>query len=129
MSHRTDTQMKFDFKLLDALPVKVANLANDSRKVQVGDTFLAYPGERGDEVRTGFPSRDWCPGPVGWTCVQVRATDASVCEGSERGIRGGGVSGLPVGIHDDEWGCVRGSVRLFGLGFEGIRSDAGPFFA
>lgn len=48
MSHLADTQMKFDFKLLDALPVKVTNLANDSRKVQAGDTFLAYPGERVD---------------------------------------------------------------------------------
>ena len=43
-----DMQMKFDFKLLDALPVKVSNLANDSRQVQPGDTFLAYPGERVD---------------------------------------------------------------------------------
>ena len=48
MSQLTDTQMKFDFKLLDALPVKVTNLANDSRQVQAGDTFLAYPGERVD---------------------------------------------------------------------------------
>lgn len=43
-----DMQMKFDFKLLDALPVKVSNLANDSRQVKPGDTFLAYPGERVD---------------------------------------------------------------------------------
>jgi len=54
MSHLTDTQLKFDFKLLDALPVKVTNLANDSRKVQAGDTFLAYPGERVDG-RTFIP--------------------------------------------------------------------------
>ncbi len=48
MSHCNDSQMKFDFKLLDVLPVKVTNLTNDSRKVQTGDTFLAYPGERVD---------------------------------------------------------------------------------
>ena len=54
MSQLTDAQMKFDFNLLDALPVKVSNLANDSRQVQVGDTFLAYPGEHGDG-RTYIP--------------------------------------------------------------------------
>jgi len=49
-----ETQLQFDFKLLDALPVKVTNLANDSRQVQAGDTFLAYPGERIDG-RTYIP--------------------------------------------------------------------------
>ena len=37
-------QSRFEFNLLDALPVAVTNLVNDSRQVQAGDTFLAYPG-------------------------------------------------------------------------------------
>lgn len=41
-------QLGFDFNLLDALPVRVSNLANDSRHMQAGDTFLAYPGARQD---------------------------------------------------------------------------------
>lgn len=41
-------QLQFDFNLLDALPVKVANLANDSRQLKAGDTFVAYPGEQAD---------------------------------------------------------------------------------
>lgn len=43
-----DGQLGFDFNLLDALPVAVTNLANDSRQVSAGDTFLAYPGTRAD---------------------------------------------------------------------------------
>lgn len=43
-----DAQRQFDFNLLDALPVAVTNLANDSRTVKAGDTFLAYPGAHSD---------------------------------------------------------------------------------
>ena len=38
-------QSGFEFNLVDALPVPVTNLVNDSRLVKAGDTFLAYPGE------------------------------------------------------------------------------------
>ncbi len=41
-------QSRFEFNLVDALPVPVTNLVNDSRRVSAGDTFLAYPGERQD---------------------------------------------------------------------------------
>lgn len=41
-------QSRFEFNLVDALPVPVTNLVNDSRLVTAGDTFLAYPGERQD---------------------------------------------------------------------------------
>ena len=41
-------QSRFDFNLVDALPVPVTNLVNDSRQVQAGDTFLAYPGMHQD---------------------------------------------------------------------------------
>lgn len=44
----TDTQLRFEFRLLDALPVRVKRITNDSRKVQPGDVFLAYPGEHAD---------------------------------------------------------------------------------
>ena len=37
-------QSRFEFNLLDVLPQPVTNLEIDSRKVQAGDTFLAYPG-------------------------------------------------------------------------------------
>lgn len=43
-----NAQLHFDFNLLDALPVKVANLANDSRQLKAGDTFVAYRGEQVD---------------------------------------------------------------------------------
>ena len=41
-------QSRFEFNLLDALPAPVTNLVNDSRQVQAGDTFLAYPGVHQD---------------------------------------------------------------------------------
>ena len=41
-------QSSFKFKLVDVLPVPVTNLVNDSRQVQAGDTFLAYPGAHRD---------------------------------------------------------------------------------
>lgn len=41
-------QFEFDFSLLDALAVKVGSLAIDSRCVQAGDVFLAYPGDQAD---------------------------------------------------------------------------------
>ena len=44
----SSTQLAFDFSLLDALPMKVARLAIDSRRVRPGDVFLAYPGEQAD---------------------------------------------------------------------------------
>ena len=43
-----NAQSQFDFNLLDALPLEVTHLANDSRQVKAGDTFLAYPGMRLD---------------------------------------------------------------------------------
>jgi UDP-N-acetylmuramoyl-L-alanyl-D-glutamate--2,6-diaminopimelate ligase len=45
---RPSPQLGFDFGLLDALPVKVKNIAIDSRLVAPGDVFLAYPGEHTD---------------------------------------------------------------------------------
>lgn len=42
------SQLAFDFSLLDALPLKVTQVAIDSRAVQPGDVFLAYPGEQAD---------------------------------------------------------------------------------
>ena len=44
----TPPQSRFEFNLVDALPVPVTNLVNDSRQVQAGDTFLAYPGVHQD---------------------------------------------------------------------------------
>lgn len=41
-------QPKFDFRALDNLGVRIANLVTDSRAVAPGDTFLAYPGEKSD---------------------------------------------------------------------------------
>lgn len=41
-------QRRFDFKLVDALPVPVTNLVNDSRQIKAGDTFLAYAGTHHD---------------------------------------------------------------------------------
>lgn len=43
-----DAQLGFDFNLLDALPVRVSELANDSRVLTAGDTFVAYPGTHWD---------------------------------------------------------------------------------
>ncbi len=43
-----NAQQQFDFNLLDALPVKVVCVANDSRQLKAGDTFLAYSGEHLD---------------------------------------------------------------------------------
>jgi len=39
---------QFDFSLLDGLGVKITHVVADSKKVKPGDTFLAFPGERGD---------------------------------------------------------------------------------
>ena len=44
MIPRNPPQSSFAFKLVDVLPVPVTNLVNDSRRIKVGDTFLAYPG-------------------------------------------------------------------------------------
>jgi len=41
-------QPKFDFRALDNLGVRIANLVTDSRAVTPGDTFLAYRGEKSD---------------------------------------------------------------------------------
>ncbi len=41
-------QSRFEFNLVDALPVPVTNMVNDSRQVHAGDTFLAYPGVHQD---------------------------------------------------------------------------------
>ncbi|MCL6554747.1 MAG: UDP-N-acetylmuramoyl-L-alanyl-D-glutamate--2,6-diaminopimelate ligase [Burkholderiales bacterium] len=41
-------QLAFDFKVLDALGIPVHAVAIDSRQVQPGDVFLAYPGETAD---------------------------------------------------------------------------------
>ncbi len=48
MIPRNPPQSQFEFKLVDALPVRVTNLVNDSRLVTAGDTFLAYPGMHQD---------------------------------------------------------------------------------
>ncbi|MBI5430235.1 MAG: UDP-N-acetylmuramoyl-L-alanyl-D-glutamate--2,6-diaminopimelate ligase [Nitrosomonadales bacterium] len=40
--------MKFPFDQLSALNVKIARLVTDSRAVQRGDTFVAYPGDKAD---------------------------------------------------------------------------------
>lgn len=38
----------FDIGAIDALGVRIAGLAIDSRKIKPGDLFLAYPGQRAD---------------------------------------------------------------------------------
>jgi UDP-N-acetylmuramoyl-L-alanyl-D-glutamate--2,6-diaminopimelate ligase len=48
MTPTNPPQSRFEFNLVDALPVPVTNLVNDSRLVKAGDTFLAYPGQRVD---------------------------------------------------------------------------------
>jgi UDP-N-acetylmuramoyl-L-alanyl-D-glutamate--2,6-diaminopimelate ligase len=67
------SQLAFDFSLLDALPVKVSNLAIDSRNVQPGDVFLAYPGETADgrrfipqAVAAGAAAVLWEPKAFNW---------------------------------------------------------------
>ena len=45
--HRTGARMSE----LDALGVNITRLVSDSRKVQSGDTFVAYPGEQADGRR------------------------------------------------------------------------------
>ena len=39
---------QFDFSLLAQLGIDITDVVADSRQVRPGDTFLAFPGERGD---------------------------------------------------------------------------------
>ncbi|HVY05151.1 MAG TPA: UDP-N-acetylmuramoyl-L-alanyl-D-glutamate--2,6-diaminopimelate ligase [Burkholderiales bacterium] len=48
MSAGDATAHKFDAAAIDALGVRIAGLAIDSRKVKRGELFLAYPGQRSD---------------------------------------------------------------------------------
>jgi UDP-N-acetylmuramoyl-L-alanyl-D-glutamate--2,6-diaminopimelate ligase len=40
--------MHFDFHRLDSIGVKIGNLTTDSRRIDPGDTFLAYAGDKQD---------------------------------------------------------------------------------
>jgi UDP-N-acetylmuramoyl-L-alanyl-D-glutamate--2,6-diaminopimelate ligase len=69
----TAGQLAFDFSLLDALPVRVTALAIDSRAVEPGDVFLAYPGEQADgrkfvaqAVAAGAVAVLWEPKGFAW---------------------------------------------------------------
>ena len=43
--------MHFDFDRLDSIGVKTGNLTTDSRRIDPGDTFLAYAGDKQDGRR------------------------------------------------------------------------------
>ena len=42
------TRTRFDAAAIDALGMRMRGLAIDSRNVNPGDLFLAYPGQRAD---------------------------------------------------------------------------------
>mgnify|MGYP000215095516 CR=1 FL=1 len=78
------SQLSFDFSLLDALPVKVSQVAIDSRAVRPGDVFLAYPGEQADgrkfiaqAVAAGAAAVLWEPKGFHWD-VAVRVPNLAV---------------------------------------------------
>ncbi|MBI2312738.1 MAG: UDP-N-acetylmuramoyl-L-alanyl-D-glutamate--2,6-diaminopimelate ligase [Betaproteobacteria bacterium] len=65
--------LHFDLQSLDTLGVKVARLVTDSRRVQRGDTFLAYHGERQDgrrfipdAIKAGANAVLWEPQGFDW---------------------------------------------------------------
>ena len=85
---RNGTHM--DISIFQRLGVKVRRLATDSRRVQPGDTFLAYPGEKfGCRWPTG-PATSMMPAsPASAPEIRnVRITSLSALKPANRAARG-----------------------------------------